>query len=73
MTDIVNALIVTLKENMREDDVQQLIEAIRLYGNVIDVEPNVPNNVDAFVERTRLRQGLMQHIFFDKSSPLAQS
>lgn len=41
MTDRVHALTVVLGEDMREDDVQALIDAIRMMRNVIDVRAHV--------------------------------
>ena len=46
MTDRVNSLLVTLEHPMRDDDVEELISAIRCFRNVIDVSMNVDSYGD---------------------------
>ena len=50
MTDRYNAFIVVLKENIRSDDAESVINAIRHIKGVIDVVPNVADVASAVAE-----------------------
>ena len=41
MSDRIKGLTVTLRDNLRDDDAQPIIEAIRLLKGVVDVTPHV--------------------------------
>ena len=55
MTDRINALVVTLDHDIREDDVEAVVQAIRMIKCVLRVDTNV-SNIDTHVayERARL-------------------
>ncbi len=57
MTDRVSALVVVLDENIRVDDVEPLVNAIRQLKHVIAVEPNV-TDYNSFVSYQRVRSEL---------------
>jgi hypothetical protein len=55
MTDRYHALTVTLERDIRSDDAQGLIEAIRWLRGVADVRPEVAS-IDHHVASVRVRQ-----------------
>ena len=57
MTVWFNALIVVLDVDIREDNAQPLIAAIKQMRGVLRVEPNVTSPTD-FIAEQRARQGL---------------
>lgn len=61
MTDRVNALIVILDKDIREDDIQLYINAIRMLKNVIDVQLNV-SDMSEVIAKTRLKHELISKI-----------
>jgi hypothetical protein len=54
MTDRVNGFFVTLDEDMRIDDAEAIMNAIRMVRRVVDVSPNVADPSD-WVAQTRVR------------------
>jgi uncharacterized protein YeeX (DUF496 family) len=58
MTDRYNALTVVLEENIREDDAEALIAAIRQLRGVQDVVPNVAD-INSVVADSRARLELL--------------
>jgi hypothetical protein len=58
MTDRYNALTVVLEENIREDDAEALIGAIRQLKGVQDVVPNVAD-INSVVADSRARLELL--------------
>jgi hypothetical protein len=62
MTDRINALIVTLGKDMRDDDVQRLVDAIKLMRNVISVKKNVSNGA-AHIAFERARHELGEKLW----------
>ena len=54
MTDRINALVVVLDKNIRDDDVQPLVDAIMQLRNVCAVKLNVADIVE-HVARSRVR------------------
>ena len=57
MTDRVNALIVTLHKDIRDDDVEPLMDAIRQFRCVLQVDPNI-RDIDSHVAQVRARSEL---------------
>ncbi len=57
MTDRINALTIVLGEDIREDDVESLCEAIMHMRHVIHVEKNV-KDIGSLVSEQRIRQEL---------------
>jgi hypothetical protein len=62
VTDRVNALLVTLKKDMRDDDVRPLMDAIALLHNVARVSPNISGINDRIAE-DRVRLDLEEKLF----------
>lgn len=75
MTDRVNALTVILDRDLREDDVQFIVNAIRAIRCVGDVQMNVTNITDAVAEhRARMEYhkritDALGGIFYPKLDP----
>ena len=57
MTDRVNALVVVLDENIRTDDVEPLMNAIRQMRHVVSVEGNV-TDLSSHTAEMRVRNEL---------------
>lgn len=65
MTDRVNALVVTLDKDIRIDDVQHLVDAIRMLRGVMSVDKNITDISDHVAEmraRTEMNNKLMDII-----------
>jgi hypothetical protein len=62
MTDRINSLTVALKEDIRIDDAEQLIIAIRMLTGVLAVEPNV-TTPELWVAHQRVRSDLGQKLW----------
>jgi len=62
MPDRVNYLTVGLEKNMREEDVEALVQAIRCMRGVLDCKPNIVDST-CWVAETRAKQELMEKIF----------
>lgn len=68
MTDRIHSLTVVLAKDMREDDVQGLIDAIRYFKNVAKVKTHVSDPVSLMAEeraRMDLRMKLVDEIYGD--------
>lgn len=61
MTDRINALTVVLTDDWREDDVQSIIEAIKLLRGVLRVSPKVAD-LDNYVAEERAKHELVVKI-----------
>ena len=62
MTDRYNALTVVLDRDMREDDAEHLINAIRMLRGVLSVNPNVSDLQD-HVAIMRVKRELTQKLY----------
>ena len=62
MTDRIKGLTVTLEPNMREDDAQAIIDAVRMVKGVIDVETHVADS-DYHMARAAARVGMEKDLF----------
>ena len=62
MTTRVKGLVVTLATNVREDDLEPIVTAIRQLRNVAAVEP-VPADVGDSIVRERLLASLQTRLF----------
>lgn len=62
MSDRTNALLVVLDHDIRVDDVQSIIAAIRLIKNVVDVKANVVD-ANSHVAYARVKSELTQKLF----------
>lgn len=67
MTDRFNALTVVLDHDIREDDAEVLIQAIKMLKGVVDVKGNVAD-VTAYAIEARVRNELAQKLL-DVVSP----
>jgi hypothetical protein len=68
MTDRIRTLTVVLPVNTREDDVQPLIDAIRMLRGVLDVKADVADSADYFAvtnARAQLRSKLLDVLMED--------
>ena len=63
MSDRVNSLLVILDKDMRDDDVQALVDAIRMMKNVNSVSMNVSDpDTQVAVMRSRVNNALLDLI-----------
>lgn len=62
MTDRLNGVFVTFVEDIREDDANRIIDAIRLIQGVIDVKGNVTNGTE-WVANARAREKLRRALW----------
>lgn len=62
MTDRYNALTVVLDRDIREDDAEQLINAIRMLRGVLTVDPHVANIGD-HVASMRVKRELTEKLY----------
>jgi len=62
MTDRYNALTVVLEKDIRSDDAEHLINAIRYLRNVAKVTPHV-SDIDSHVAEARVRQELGEKLW----------
>jgi hypothetical protein len=62
MTDRYNYLTVALEQDIRDDDAEHLIGAIRMLRGVLAVEPNVASGADWLAEE-RVRQEYRQKLW----------
>jgi hypothetical protein len=61
MTDRINAITVVLENDVRDDDVQELLTAIGMLRGVLSVTPNV-SDIDAWIAQDRARHELGQKL-----------
>lgn len=62
MTDRINGVLVTLEGNIRVDDAEYILNAIRMIKGVIDVTPNVAD-IDHHMAYSRARIDLQGKIY----------
>lgn len=62
MTTRLKGLVVTFERDIREDDAEGIIEAIRHIRGVLAVA-NVPTNVDDYIIEARVRNDIERRIF----------
>lgn len=62
MTDRISHLVVGLAEDIREDDIDQIVTALKMVKGVIDVRPVVADYTEALAEeRVRAQVKLRVH------------
>lgn len=71
MTTRVKAFLVTLKDDMREDDAETIRVALSMVKGVIEATP-VPSDINNYVAESRARTEIYQRIL-DAIGPKAQS
>ena len=62
MTDRISSLTVVLNQDYREDDIETLINAIKLFGDVLDVVPEVAD-IASYVAERRVKEELTQKLW----------
>ena len=62
MTDRVNALTVTLERDIRIDDVQVLVDAIKMLRGVMSVETHI-SNIEQHIAEERVRIEFKQKLW----------
>lgn len=62
MTKRLSGFVVVLNEDLREDDAQATLDAIRQLRGVIDVRP-VEADIDMIVAASRVRSDLIEKLF----------
>jgi len=62
MTDRYNALTVVFDKDIRSDDAERLINAIKMIKGVLSVEPNV-SNVDSHIAYSKARQDISEKLW----------
>jgi hypothetical protein len=63
MTDRIRGFYVALEADIRIDDAEPLMEAVRQLRGVAAVKPDVSDDMTDFVARQRVRRELMGKIF----------
>lgn len=61
MTDRINGLYVVLDHDIREDDVEHIVNAIRQIRCVLDVQKNI-SNFELFINKRRLKNELLEEV-----------
>lgn len=62
MTDRYNALTVVLERDIRDDDAEVIINAIKAIRGVLDVHGNV-SDVESFVAQSRAKSEVIQELY----------
>lgn len=62
MTDRYKGFVVTLTDDMRDDDAQHVIDAIKMIKHVANVEPMVSDMAD-YLARERARRELIDQLW----------
>jgi len=62
MTDRLKGVIVTFKEDIREDDAEAILNAIQMVKGVLTVKPLI-SNYDQHIAEDRVRHEIYQKLF----------
>lgn len=62
MTERLKGVLVTFEDDVREDDAEHIINAIRLIRRVLTVKP-VPNDIKQSIAEDRVRHELHEKLF----------
>jgi hypothetical protein len=62
VTDRINAFIVVLEADIREDEIAQTLNALKQIRGVLDVQPHVPDVVDYVVAHQRLKHDFIRKL-----------
>lgn len=63
MTDRINAITVVLENDIRDDDAEALLNAIRMIRGVLSVEPHIADSISATVTEMRIRNDLRKQLY----------
>lgn len=55
MTDRISSFLVVLEKDMREDDVERIVTALRQVRGVVGVQPNVANAFNQGIAEMRVK------------------
>jgi|GEM_PF-1793986 len=62
MTDRVHALTVILEREYRDDDVEAIVNAIKMMRGVLDVKPHIIEDIDFYSSREQAKFELRQEM-----------
>ncbi len=62
MTDRINSLVVVLEKDIRDDDCEPILDAIRMIKGVLHVKANVASHTDYMAEE-RAKHALTQKVW----------
>jgi len=62
MSDRVKGLVVTIKDDVRIDDIQPLIDAISMLKGVVNVEPNI-SDINDHINRQKVYYDVKNKIY----------
>ena len=62
MTDRLKGFVVTLQRDIRDDDAQPIIDAIKMIKGVLDVEPSI-SDIDDQMNRSVVKQELREKLW----------
>ncbi len=62
MTDRHSGYVITLDHDIREDDAEQVIAALRLIRGVVDVRPVVSDGVEQQIVESRVRVKIAEQV-----------
>ena len=63
MTDRFNSLTVALERDIRDDDAEPILQAIRMIRGVLSVSGNVADNLGDFVAEARVRKDITSKVY----------
>jgi hypothetical protein len=63
MSEKINGVFVTLDHDIKDEQAEWLLNAIRMIRGVIDVTPNVVDHGEAYVAEVRVRSELSTKLF----------
>lgn len=63
MTDRAGSLTVVLEKNYRVDDLEALMNAINLFPGVLEVVPEIAENISEYIIEQRVRRELHEQLF----------
>ena len=63
MTDRHGGYVVTLVEDIRADDAEAVINALRMLKGVLSVEPIIGGSADGFIQEQRVRAEFREKLF----------
>jgi hypothetical protein len=63
MSEKINGVFVTLEHDLRDEQADYLLNAIRMIKGVIKVAPNVVDHGEAYVAEVRVRSELSSKLF----------
>lgn len=62
MTDRHSGYVITLDHDIREDDAERIITALRQIRGVVDVRPVVADGIEQHIAESRVRVEIAEHV-----------